>query len=132
MLLGGGALSAAAAPASADAASARVGTSFNDRLFPGQYISNGRYRLEMQRDGNLVLYDDSWGRACWASNTNGIDGVYADYDDSLWTKPSLYLKSGYGELRHWWGMYNYLHKTGNVSVNTKGEVWIAYQKFVSC
>lgn len=31
--------------------------------------NNGRFRLHMQGEGNLVIYDDQVGQAIWASNT---------------------------------------------------------------
>jgi hypothetical protein len=113
-----------------------VGTWFNDRLFPNHYIqsSNDRYRLAMQSDGNLVLYDLVAGRACWGSGTQNIAGVWAEYNEG-WadpTLPHLDLNSPYGRLRRYLGGYTWLHKSGNASINNSGEVWIAYKKFVSC
>ena len=50
-----------------------------DRLRPNQQLNindqlmsnNGRVNLIMQGDGNLVLYRTHFGRALWASNTQG-------------------------------------------------------------
>ncbi|UGQ12974.1 hypothetical protein LO772_04955 [Yinghuangia sp. ASG 101] len=107
------------------------GTAFGDKLLPGHCLRNGGYRLEMQYDGNLVLYSGS--RACWASGTDGTDGVYAEYSgDWQIDSPFMTLESPFGELRKWRGKYTGLHKTGDVSLNNKGEVWIAYGKFVNC
>lgn len=39
--------------------------------------NNGRVRLVMQGDGNLVLYRTDDGRALWASNTDGAPITYA-------------------------------------------------------
>ena len=63
----------AAAPAAADTLSAGA------RLTVGQTLVsvNRRYRLLMQSDGNLVLYDDVDRVAPWASNTGGISAGYA-------------------------------------------------------
>jgi hypothetical protein len=49
------------------------------RLTVGQTLvsTNRRYRLLMQSDGNLVLYDDVARTAPWASNTGGISPGYA-------------------------------------------------------
>ncbi|MEV6548557.1 hypothetical protein AB0M57_07560 [Streptomyces sp. NPDC051597] len=123
---------AAASPAVRAADCRGVGTAFNDRLLPGQCLRNGGYRLEMQYDGNLVLY--SGGRACWASGTDGTDGVYAKFSgDWKLDSPYMTLESQFGELRKYRGKYTYLHKTGgDVSLNNKGEVWIAYAKMVGC
>jgi hypothetical protein len=50
---------------------------------------NGRYRLALQLDGNLVLYDDELGVALWSAGTNGNtvgqavmqgDGNFVIYD----------------------------------------------------
>lgn len=120
-----------AAPAAARADCKGIGTSFTDRMLPGQCLQNGGYRFEMQYDGNLVLY--SGGRACWASGTDGTDGVYAEYSgDWQLDSPFFTLESPFGELRKYRGKYTGLHKTGNVSLNGSGEVWIAYGKFVNC
>ncbi|GAA0338408.1 hypothetical protein [Streptomyces blastmyceticus] len=107
------------------------GTSFTDRLIPGHCLQNSGHRLEMQYDGNLVLYSGS--RACWASGTDGTDGVYAKFSGD-WKPDSPYmtLESPVGELRKYRGKYTGLHKTGNVSLNNKGEVWIAYEKMAGC
>lgn len=108
-----------------------IGTSFTDKLIPGQCIGNGGYRLDMQYDGNLVLY--SGDRACWASGTDGTDGVYAEFSgDWRPDSPYLSLESQFGQLRKYRGKYTGLHKTGNVSINGKGEVWIAYGKLAGC
>ncbi|MFF4101920.1 hypothetical protein [Streptomyces sp. NPDC001903] len=131
-------LAAAAVPAGqVSAATGRaaecrnIGTSFTDKLIPGQCIGNGANRLEMQYDGNLVLYSGS--RACWASGTDGTDGVYAEFSgDWKPDSPYLSLESQFGQLRKYRGKYTGLHKTGNVSINGKGEVWIAYGKLAGC
>ncbi|MFT6028421.1 MAG: hypothetical protein ACI8O8_000145, partial [Oleiphilaceae bacterium] len=45
----------------------------DDSLQTNQYLasSNGAYRLNFQRDGNLVLRDQATGAALWSSKTNG-------------------------------------------------------------
>jgi hypothetical protein len=42
------------------------------QLHPGQqvYSADGRYHLDFQQDGNLVLYNN-YGNVMWASETNG-------------------------------------------------------------
>jgi hypothetical protein len=54
----------------------------SDRLNPGDQLFNtnqaiisqdGRFRLVMQSDGNLVIYRTSDGRALWGSNTAQSD-----------------------------------------------------------
>lgn len=119
---------------SASADTNNKGTYTEDRLYPNQYLlsSNSAYKLWMQPDGNLVLYKINV-RVCWASNTNGTPGTYADYNDHSATPPDLTLKnSSYGDQGHWWGGYEYLHKNGNLSINTRGEVWIAWKKWIHC
>lgn len=46
---------------------------------------NGKYRLVMQHDGNLVLYNNHSGKACWHTNSNGHPGNYArmQYDGNF-------------------------------------------------
>ena len=46
-----------------------------DQLFHNQSITSGdgRFRLTMQSDGNLVVYRNSDGRPLWASNTAQTD-----------------------------------------------------------
>jgi len=47
-----------------------------EELAPGESIqsSNGRFRLRLQTDGNLVLYDDEAGPAAlWATGTDGVN-----------------------------------------------------------
>jgi hypothetical protein len=120
---------AQSAPANA---ATTVGSSFNDRLLPNQQIANNGNRLVMQSDGNLVLYANT-GRVCWASGTNGLSGVYAKYSgDWRIDSPWMSLESPYGQLRKWRGGYTWTKKTGNVSINARGEVWIAYKLFVRC
>ncbi|HUD10507.1 MAG TPA: hypothetical protein VMR28_02420 [Candidatus Saccharimonadales bacterium] len=50
-----------------------INTTFGiGRLYPGQSINtaDGHYKLVLQSDGNLVLYDNN-GKPLWASGTNG-------------------------------------------------------------
>lgn len=49
---------------------------FNGRMNSGWYLTsrNGKFRLVMQGDGNLVLYSGS--RALWHTGTNGNPGAY--------------------------------------------------------
>ncbi len=121
----------AALPAQASGAPGNQGTSIEDKLFPGQYLGNGGYKLAMQTDGNLVLYDRT--RVCWASHTNGLRGTYLDYDDNYIKPPQVDLKNAtYGGLGTWYGSYTWLHKNGNLSLNSRGEVWIGWKKWIHC
>ncbi|WP_206951019.1 hypothetical protein [Trinickia acidisoli] len=43
---------------------------------------NGQYELEMQKDGNLVLYDVANGNSLWSSNTSGSGAQAARVDNS--------------------------------------------------
>jgi len=70
-----------------------------DKLNPGEMLrrgehltsGNGQYRLIMQDDGNLVLYDAS-NRPLWASNTDGkaVEKCIMQEDGNL----VLYLYNG--------------------------------------
>ena len=67
-------------------------------LRPGDALTsqNGRYRLELQSDGNLVVYDRN-GAALWASRTAGNPGarlaiqndgnlvIYSSGNKMVWT-----------------------------------------------
>jgi cell wall-associated NlpC family hydrolase len=59
----------AALPAAAGAGQSTL--SAGQELHAGQYLvsTSSQYTLNMQRDGNLVIYDN--GKATWATNTNG-------------------------------------------------------------
>ena len=73
-----------------------------DRLNPGELLraeteqqitsANQQYRLIMQRDGNLVLYDDAKRQLLWESKTQGqkVDRVIMQRDGNL----VLYLSNG--------------------------------------
>ncbi len=78
-----------------------------EELTAGQYLesSDGHYRLVMQSDGNLVLYQE--GNALWSSETGGnpgsyaimegegnlvvYDGTTAKWNSSTWGFPGAYL-----------------------------------------
>lgn len=51
------------------------------RLDAGEELTAGTgpypYRLIMQSDGNLVVYNNYTSKACWSSKTNGWPGAYA-------------------------------------------------------
>jgi hypothetical protein len=73
-----------------------------DRLNPGELLraeteqqitsANRQYRLIMQRDGNLVLYDDAKRQLLWESKTQGqkVDRVIMQRDGNL----VIYLSNG--------------------------------------
>jgi hypothetical protein len=58
----------------------------SDRLTPGQHLlheqsimsQDGRFRLIMQTDGNLVVYRTRDNHALWATGTNGTDAQRAE------------------------------------------------------
>lgn len=58
-------------------------STINDKLSPGERLlpgwslrsADGRYHLDMQSDGNLVVYAPD--KALWASNTAGHPGAWA-------------------------------------------------------
>ena len=49
---------------------------------------NGRYRLYMQGDGNLVMYDTSNGAALWSSGTSGNNHAVMQGDGNLVVYPA--------------------------------------------
>nr|BFE51680.1 hypothetical protein GCM10017745_51070 [Saccharothrix mutabilis subsp. capreolus] len=81
-----------------------------DRLSPGERLAsgqsktspNGLYRLAMQSDGNLVLYDNTTRQALWNSFTFDTGATYA----VLQTDGNFVLYSDSGQARwdsHTWG-----------------------------
>jgi len=69
----------------------------------------GLYSLQMQEDGNLVLYRNADGRALWDSKTNGSrgtgaflepDGTFAVYNDS-WDPNAIWSAKTTGNLGAW-------------------------------
>ncbi|KAB8038786.1 lectin [Silvanigrella paludirubra] len=56
-----------------------------DRLMPNQYITSGQrldsargcFHLDMQSDGNLVIYRSSNGQAIWSSKTQNTGTYFA-------------------------------------------------------
>ncbi|MFF7632296.1 hypothetical protein ACFZB9_03980 [Kitasatospora sp. NPDC008050] len=57
----------------------RLGTpiAIGDQLFAGTSVNGAGARLDMQADGNLVLYSKTTGRALWSSGTWGHPGAHA-------------------------------------------------------
>jgi len=87
----------------------------NNGIFQsGSYLrsEDGRYRLVMQGDGNLVMYDNSSDASIWASNTGGSgegpfravvqnDGNFVIYDGqnkSIWATGTNLSSSGLRRL----------------------------------
>lgn len=95
-----GIVTVSAAPATAanwDPVIPYPGSGYTNFMWPGdrlttQYNYPGSpWRLVMQGDGNLVLYDAT--HACWASNTSGWYGAFARY---MWTGHlQVVAESGY-------------------------------------
>ncbi len=104
-----------------------------DRLNPGELLrteqqitsANGQYRLIMQRDGNLVLYDDARRQLLWESNTQGqrVERVIMQRDGNL----VLYLRNGQPA----WasntsgkpGSYLLIQNDGNMVIYQPQGVW---------
>lgn len=117
------AIAAGVIPAVADA---------DDRLYPGDMLKvgdqlmsrNHRYRLVLQRDGNLVLYTDRR-HPLWASNTQGerVEKCVMQRDGNL----VLYHHNG----RPVWatntadkpGAYLHLQNDGNLVIYEPRGVW---------
>lgn len=103
-----------------------------DRLYPGDTLraedhlrsENHRYRLVLQRDGNLVLYDGRR-QPLWASNTNGqrVEKCIMQQDGNL----VLYLRNG----QPVWssntagrpGSYLLIQNDGNMVIYQPQAVW---------
>ena len=64
----------------------------NDQLVSG----NGRVKLVLQDDGNLVLYRTDDGRALWASNTAGRPAASASMQSD-----GNFVVYGQDGLAHW-------------------------------
>jgi hypothetical protein len=62
--------------------------------------TDGQYHLDMQNDGNLVLYHSVDGLPVWASNTMGTGAAYATIDP---VSGYLVLKDVNGNLKWWSG-----------------------------
>jgi putative glycosyl hydrolase len=86
----------------ADEAGTSAGTMHADRyLFQDQQIdsANGQYHLYYQADGNLVLYDQFFVNALWASNTSGTTtGFTVMQGDG-----NLVVYDGSGQAQYWTG-----------------------------
>lgn len=80
------------------------------------YSADGRFRLVLQSDGNLVLYGPSG--ALWASNTNGSDAsvVFFQPDGNV----VLYNSSGVGR----WGTNSGTHFCANLTIQNDGNLTI--------
>jgi hypothetical protein len=93
----------------------------NAGLFVNQYLQsdNGRYRLYMQSDGNLVLYYQPNGHAVWSSKTVGrpANSVAMQGDGNL----VIYSKTP-GEAIWWTGTQGHPHAT--LIVQNDGNVVI--------
>jgi hypothetical protein len=91
--------------------------------------ADGRFHLDYQWDGNLVLYDE-WGNALWWSGTWGPPGaawmradggfhIYDGYGDLVWQSATQ------GELGNW---YLRLENNGTFYIYTPDgtPVWSNY------
>lgn len=129
-------LAAAASPGVAGAAQTAAGT---DHLYRGEtlqrnqrlvrYTQNGsRVELDMQIDGNLVLYNDGTPthgrRVCWASNTAN-NGAYA-----------IYQRDGNFVVYNAKGAPTWASHTQNdggttVNINNYGQLWAGNKRLSS-
>ncbi len=109
-----------------------VGPSFSGTLAENQAITNGPYALVMQDNGDLVLWENLTGRACWASGTRGPD-VSATFHGIKFGAPYMTLNSpSQGEMARYVGAHTGANFGDSVSLNDKGEVWIGYRNVFSC
>lgn len=98
-----------------------------DRLHPSQYLNSadGRYRLIMQSDGNLVLYDLSQDpdKALWATATTGNNYAVMQGDGNFVVYRSggtaLWASGTNGSSGAWLAVQN----DGNVVLYNGAAVW---------
>ena len=116
-------------------------------LNPGECLQsgNGSFRLIMQKDGNLVLYVTSSGRACWASSWDRR-GFYQKGDkmffDALtigyYTESSIVVDTTRGDA---FPSYNITYsdtiapgmvRSYSASINNTGQFWIGWDLHRKC
>jgi hypothetical protein len=114
---------------------------------PGECIRSGdnRFRLIMQKDGNLVLYVTSTGRACWASSWDRR-GYYQAGDKMFfntltigyYTESSIIVDTTRGDM---FPTYNITYsdtrppgvgRSYTASINNSGQFWIGWDLHRSC
>lgn len=131
----------AAAPAHATPTCTHKGTTVSDGgvLLPNECLSNNGYYLVMQGDGNLVLYDDT--HACWAMTW--VNGNHRRVGDHLYFRmlisfnfitarvvvgthadPTTWVKETYDA--------GVATREANLSLNSKGQMYIGQAKEASC
>jgi hypothetical protein len=76
---------------------------YDDYMVQGDTCQIGKSRLTLQRDGNLVLYDEN-GRARWAAS---------------WTKPDVLGQGSYADFQYYDGNY-VLYSGGNIPLWASG------------
>lgn len=116
-------------------ASSCVGASFSGTLGPDRSICKGNYRVIMQKNGDLVLWQISPLRACWRSRTDGHPGAdtSATFHMRWFGAPFVTIDSvAHGELKRIIGAHTYQHLGTNANVNAKGEFWIGYKRIGWC
>ena len=130
------------------AAPASAATETKTFLLAGQSLTNGKYSFGVQKDGNVVLYDG--GRVCWASNTEGLKGTFVQFAGGrggAYNPHVNVINTAYGINQIYWGAglstrhdvpfvtvyYTWADpSTYSLSLNSKGEVWIGYKKWIHC
>ena len=114
---------------------------------PGECLQsgNGSYRLIMQKDGNLVLYVKSTGRACWASSWDR-NGYYQAGDKMFfntltagyYTESSIIVDTTRGDLTPTYRVtYSDTRPPGvgrsyPASINNSVQFWIGWDLHRAC
>lgn len=111
-----------------------IGTaSFSNELRAGKRICNGNYSVWMQRNGDLVLRQNTTNRACWASETRAPGDAKAVFNGTIIGRPYIDIQSvSQGWVGRVVGSHNFSSYADNASVNSKGEFWVGYNKVGWC
>jgi hypothetical protein len=97
----------------------------NEWLMPGQYMSspNGRYQLQMQTDGNLVLYNVANMAALWQSHTSMYPGLRA----VMQADGNFVLYDGwveYGQYNAYWHSHTWQYPGSTLHLQDDGNLVI--------
>lgn len=102
----------------------------NEQLLPGQALitDNGLYRFEMERNGNVTLWDNTTKQAIWTTATMGQGGtrfqMTANGNAVLWTPDNRALWVSQSVVPLGQNPYLILEPSGNVVIFANGiPIW---------